>query len=421
MTLSEAAASRSMALSKAARQRGVVALLAITFLMYCGFFMVIPLVSVHYVENLGFTAATVGIALALRQLLQQGITLVGGMLADLLGVRMLIGAGVLLRAVGFVSLAWAVTPTLLFLAMVLSALGGALFEAPSRAALAALTEEEERARVYSINGVVGGLGMTVGPLVGALLLRLNFQTVALSAAACFLAVFFVALLLPPVKVSTGQQPMGAGLRLAFSDRPFLIFTALLMGYWFMWVQITLSLPLTAERLTGNPDTVGLVYALNSGLTVLLQYPLLRLAERRQRPMPLLIIGMAVMALGLAAVAVAPTLPALLACVVIFTLGAILAAPTQQSLTASLADERALGTYFGVSALALAFGGALGNLSGGILTDAARALGAPAVPWLTFGLVGLGSAIGLAMLAEALQRRRATAHLVAPIQILNRKS
>jgi DHA1 family multidrug resistance protein-like MFS transporter len=412
-----------MTLSKAARTRGIVALLAITFLMYCGFFMVIPMVSVYYVESLGFAAATVGIALALRQLLQQGITLVGGMLADLVGVRGLIGAGVLLRAVGFVSLAWAVTPPLLLLSMVLSALGGALFDAPSRAALAALAEEDERARVYSINGVAGGLGMTVGPLVGAMLLRLNFQTVALSAAGCFLAVFLVTLLLPPVKVSTGQQPMSAGLRLAFGDRPFLVFTALLMGYWFMWVQITLSLPLAAERLTGNPDTVGLVYALNSGLTVLLQYPVLRLAERRLRPMSLLIVGVAIMALGLASVAVASTLPALLACVVVFTGGAILASPTQQSVTASLADERALGTYFGVSSLALAFGGALGNLSGGFLTDAARSAGIPALPWLTFGLVGLGAAGGLAMLARALQGGINTAHLVAPPRaspIANRK-
>jgi DHA1 family multidrug resistance protein-like MFS transporter len=402
-----------MTLSSAARRRGVYALLAINFLMYCGFFMVIPLVSVHYVEDLGFVATVVGLALALRQLLQQGIAVFGGMLADVIGVRALIGAGVLIRAVGFTTLAWADTAPLLFLAMVLSALGGALFEAPSRAAIAALTGEEERVRFFALNSVIGGLGMTVGPLLGAVLLRLNFQTVALSAAACFVAVFGVTLLLPAVKVATVGQRMGDGLRLAFADRTFVIFTALLMGYWFMWVQITLSIPLAAERITRSADTVSLVYALNAGLTVALQYPLLRLAERWLRPLPLLIVGMAIMALGLAAVAAAPGLVALLACVVLFTLGGILATPTQQSVTASLADERALGSYFGVNSLALAFGGALGNLSGGLLTDVARAAGLPALPWLVFGLIGLGAAIGLAMLADALRGRPAAAHLIAP--------
>jgi DHA1 family multidrug resistance protein-like MFS transporter len=401
-----------MELSSSTRRRGVIALLAITFLMYCGFFMVIPLVSVYYVESLGFAAALVGLALALRQLLQQGITLLGGMLADLLGVRALIAAGVLIRAVGFISLAWASTPALLFLAMVLSALGGAFFEAPSRAAIAALTEEHERARFYSLSGVIGGLGMTIGPLVGALLLRLNFQAVALVAAGCFGVVFLVTMLiLPPIRVAMGDQSMSDGLRLALRDRTFLIFTALLMGYWFMWVQITLSLPLAAERLTNSTDSVSLIYSLNAGLTVVLQYPVLGLAERRLRPMPILIIGMALMALGLGAVAAATTMPILLVCVVVFTIGSLLATPTQQSVTASLADPRAFGTYFGVNALALAFGGALGSLAGGFLTDTARLIGVPALPWLTFGLVGLGAAIGLAMLAELLQRRPATAHLV----------
>ncbi|MCX7790436.1 MAG: MFS transporter [Chloroflexaceae bacterium] len=400
----------------AARRRGLIALMAITFLMYAGFFMVIPLVSVYYVEHLGFAATLVGLALALRQLLQQGFTLVGGVLADRFGVRGLIGAGVLVRAAGFISLAWANSPGLLFIAMILSALGGALFEAPSRAAVAALTREEERGRFYSLTGVISGLGMTLGPLAGALLLRLNFQAVALGAAACFGLVFVIVLwLLPPIRVAAERLSLGSGLNLVLHDRTFLVFTALTMGYWFMWVQITLSLPLAAERLTGNPEAVGVVYALNAGMTVLFQYSVFRFAERFLRPLPIMIIGMALMALGLGAVAAAGDIGALLACVAIFTLGSILATPTQQSITASLADPRALGSYFGVNALALAFGGALGNLAGGALTDAARRVGQPALPWLTFALLGLGGAIGLAMLAERLQHRRSTAHLVIATQ------
>lgn len=399
-----------MTLTLTVRRRGLVALLTITFLMYCGFFMVIPLVSVRYVEGLGFAAATVGLALAVRQLLQQGITVVGGMLADRFGVRGLIGLGVLIRAGGFVLLAFAISPSLLFLSMVLSALGGALFEAPSRAAVAALALPEERARYYSLSSVIGGLGMTIGPLVGAWLITFNFQTVCLAAAACFVLVTGVVLLLPPVRVAEGGSTIFSGVGMALRDRTFLIFTGLLMGYWFMWVQLTISLPLVAQRLTGTSASVAWVYTLNSGMTVLLQYPALRLAERHLPLMPMLILGMALMALGLGTVAVASSFVALLVCVFIFTLGTLLATPTQQSLTAALADQRALGSYFGVNALALAFGGGVGNFSGGLLTDASRAAGMPALPWLTFGLVGLGAAIGLAVLGKHLQGRQATAYL-----------
>jgi hypothetical protein len=73
--------------------------------------------------------------------------------------------------------------------------------------------------------------------------------------------------------------------------------------------------------------------------------------------------------------------ALLACVACFSLGALLVAPSQQTVTAELANPAALGSYFGVAALALALGGGLGNLAGGALYGLGRQLGAPALPWL----------------------------------------
>lgn len=400
-----------MELSSAARRRGLAALLATNFLMFGGFFMIIPLVSVYFVEHLGLAAFVVGMALALRQLIQQGTTMFGGALADRFGVRALIGAGVLIRAVGFLSMAWASEPAGLFASLVLSALGGALFDAPSRAAMAALTSEESRARFFAINGVVGNLGMIIGPLVGAALLRYNFAVVCMVAASCFVVIFGAVLLLPPVRVADSQQRMSFGLGLAFRDRTFVTFTALLMGYWFMWVQLTLSLPLAAERLTGSSDAVGWIYAFNAGMTVLLQYPALRLVERWLRPMPILVIGVALMALGLGSVAVVGDLAGLLICVGIFTAGTLLATPTQQTVAAALADPRALGSYFGVNSLALAFGGSLGNLTGGLLIDLARGVGRPGIAWLTFASIGLLSAFGLMLLSYYLLRQRVTAHLV----------
>ena len=65
-------------LSDAARRRGLIAILGDTFFMWGGFFMVIPLISVHYVDDLGWPAASIGLVLAARQLTQQGLTLPGG-------------------------------------------------------------------------------------------------------------------------------------------------------------------------------------------------------------------------------------------------------------------------------------------------------------------------------------------------------
>jgi MFS transporter, DHA1 family, multidrug resistance protein len=396
-------------LSDATRRRGLIVILGDTFFMWGGFFMVIPLISVHYVDDLGWSAASIGLVLAVRQLTQQGLTLPGGMLADRVGAKWLICGGMLLRAAGFACMAWANTFPLLLASAMLAAIGGSLFESPRSAAIAALTNATNRARYYSLLGVVGGLGMTLGPLLGALLLRTNFSIVALVAASCYLVTFLLTVLfLPAVQVSSEQHGLTYGIALALHDRPFMIFNVLLMGYWFMWVQLSISLPLVARAISGTSDAVSWIYTLNAGMTVLLQYPLLRLAERKLRPLPILVLGVVAMALGLGGIGLAGSVTALLLCVALFSAGALLASPTQQTVTAGFANPTALGSYFGVNALALALGGGLGNYSGGLLYGVGQQFEAPALPWLVFCAVGMISALGLALLQHRQNSARAGA-------------
>ncbi len=388
------------ALSQAARRRGLITLLVTTFLMWGGFFMVIPLISVYYVDRLGWAATSIGLVLAVRQFTQQGLTPISGMLADRLGVKGLICAGLMLRTVGFAAMAVAHTFPVLLVSALLAALGGSLFESPKSAAIAALTDQSNRTRFFSLVGVVSGLGLTIGTQIGVMLLSIDFASVALGAAACFLCTFMVCLIfLPPVKVASGDNSAGLtyGLRLALRDRAFMLYNTLLMGYWFMWVQLSISLPLAAKNVSGTADAVSWVYAINSGMTILLQYPLVRLVSRWLRPMAILVLGMALMALGLGGVALAGTVPALLGCVVLFATGALLATPSQQTVTAELASPAALGSYFGINSLALAVGGGAGNLSGGLLYDVGRRLDFPHLPWLVFCGVGLMAAAGLALM------------------------
>jgi DHA1 family multidrug resistance protein-like MFS transporter len=410
-------------LTQTQRHRGLTVLLIDTFLMFAGFFMLVPLISVYYVEQLGFAAAAIGIVLAARQLTQQGLTLFGGALADRWGAKGLICWGMVIRAFAFAGLAWATTFNLLLALCVLAAIGGALFDAPKSAAIAALAEPSERTRFFSLTGIAGGLGMTVGPLVGALLLQTNFQLVCFVSAASFAIAALVTIIgLPAVQTSEGQTSIVEGLGLAVRNRRFVLFTMLLGGFWFMWVQLSISLTLVAQR-WGTPtlatpfgpfmvNGVAWIYGLNAGLTVALQYPLLRLVERWLRPLVILVLGIALMAVGLGLVAMAHSLGALLGCVVLFSFGAMLVQPTQQSVTAQLADPRALGAYFGFSALALAFGGGLGNYLGGWLYDAARRWQTPALPWIIFCGIGLSVAVGLALL-DYIAIRNDEQHKTAP--------
>ncbi len=413
-------------LTLAQRRRGLAVLLVDSFLMFGGFFMLVPLISVHYVQDLGFAAAAVGIVLAARQMTQQGLTLVGGALADQWGAKGLICGGMAIRTAAFAGLAWASTFNLLLVLCILAAVGGALFDAPKNAAIAGLSDPVDRNRFFSLNGIAGGLGMTVGPLIGSLLLRADFRFVCFASAATFALAGIITLIgLPKIPVAEGKTSMGGGLALAVRNHRFVVFTTLLSGFWFMWVQLSISLTLAAQRWGASViemplgavsvNNVAWIYGLNAGLTVLLQYPVLLLVERWFRPLPIMVVGTAVMASGLGLVAMADNFAMLLGCVVLFSLGAMLVQPTQQTVTAQLADPRALGAYFGFSALALAFGGGLGNYLGGWLYDAAQRWDFQALPWLVFCAIGLSVAFGLAVLDRVQIRAAAGASAALPSQ------
>lgn len=117
-----------------------------TTLVILGFFVVMPMISLRFVDQLGWAAGLVGLALGLRQLTQQGLGIFGGSLADRFGARPLIVGGMLLRAAGFFSLAWAESGTMLIFSCFLSGLGGCLFDPPRAALVIKFTRPRQRGR-----------------------------------------------------------------------------------------------------------------------------------------------------------------------------------------------------------------------------------------------------------------------------------
>ena len=381
--------------SPAIVRRGLTATLLLWFLMNAGFFLLIPLLSVHFVDELGWAAAFIGLVLALRQFLQQGLTVFGGALADRIGAKRLIMAGILVRTVSFVIMGFAVTHTAVLLAGLMAALGGALFDAPSKAVVAAMAPEEKLNDLYAKVGILQNAARTVGPLLGGLLIQFDFQVVGLAAAGFFLVAFFIAWAgLPDIAVSTQTQNVTTGLRLALQDRAFVLYTALMMGYWFMWVQLSIALPLEAIKLSGSNSSVAILFTVNAVIAIVLQVPVLRLAQRFLLPLPMLIVGILLMAVGLGSVAWASTSWQLYQSIFFFALGTILVMPNAQTVAATMANPAARGAYFGVNSLALAIGGGIGQITGGTAVDLAATLNIPALPWMISAAAGLIAAAGL---------------------------
>ncbi|MGW4648455.1 MFS transporter [Kitasatospora sp. NPDC004289] len=358
-----------------------------------GFYLLIPYLATHLGGDLGMSAVAVGVVLGVRNLSQQGLFILGGSAADRLGARGVIIAGCGLRTLGFGLFALGDGLPVLLAASLLSGLAGALFNPAVRAYLAQ-EAGERRAEAFALFSVFANTGALLGPVLGTVLLLVDFRVAALTAAGIF-AVLTVAqaLVLPVHRVEpTGTRVLGDW-REVLTDRPFLAFSLALVGLYALESQLYLLLPQAARETTGWEGAVGLLFLVSTVVNLALQ---LRITARLQQlggRGRWIAVGMLVAGLGFLPPLLIPgPVPVLLA-VVLLRIGVMISQPFVLELIPAFGRERLTGTYYGVFYLISGLAAALGNAAVGWAMDAARW-----APWL------LCCALGLACAAAVARRR-----------------
>ena len=378
-----------------ARNLGKYFLLVDNMLVVLGFFVVFPLISIRFVDQMGWAALMVGIALGLRQFVQQGLGIFGGALADRFGAKPMIVTGMLMRAAGFASMGIAHEPWVLWLSCFLSGLGGTLFDPPRSALVVKLVRPQERGRFFSLLMMQDSAGAVIGALLGSWLLQYDFRLVCAAGAVLFiLCALFNAWLLPDWKLSTVKAPVREGLQRVLQDKRFVAYVLTLTGYYMLAVQVMLMLPLMVNDIAGSASAVKWMYAIEAALSLTLLYPIARWSEKRFRLEQRLMAGLLLMTLSMLPIGMVSSLQQLFMLICTFYIGSIISEPARETLGASLADPRARGSYMGFSRLGLAFGGALGYAGGGWFFDAGKAMGQPELPWAMLALVGLITLLAL---------------------------
>jgi len=381
--------------SNRARKLGKRFILLDNLLVVAGFNVVFPMIGLHFVDQLGWAAASVGLALGIRQVSQQGLALFGGSLTDRFGGKPLIVLGMLLRALGFVLMGFSSTAAQLLVACVFSGLGGSLFD-PARGALVVkLVRPAERPRFYSRLIMQECAAAVGGALLGTFLLSFDFRWTAVGGCVIFmLAALANALLLPAYRTSTPGTGAFTAMQMPLRDKPFLLLVLTLSGYYVLQTQLMLGVPVLVMKLTGTPQSVAWMYGMEAVLAVSLLYPMARLAERHFSLESRLIVGVGVMALSIGMLSLARGAAGVFATVAVFYIGSLFADPAREALVARFAQAKARASYIGLSRIGLALGGLFGYTTSGYLMDRGRAIGMPALPWLVLSSIGLVTALAL---------------------------
>ncbi|WP_354638241.1 MFS transporter [Kitasatospora camelliae] len=361
-----------------------------------GFYLLVPYLAGHLGQDLGLSAAAVGAVLGARNLSQQGLFILGGSAADRLGPRGVIIAGCALRSVGFALFALGDGLPVLIAASVLSGLAGALFNPAVRAYLA--REAGERtAEAFALFNVFASTGALIGPLLGGVLLLVDFRAAALAAAGVFtLLTVAQALALPARRVRPTRTALLGDWREAAGDRRFGAFAAALAGLYVLESQLYLLLPEAARRATGWNGAASLLFLTSTLANLALQLRITRRLQHSGGRGRWIAVGLLVTGLAFLPPLVSDGLPALLVTVLLLQLGVMTAQPFVMELIPAFGRPDLTGTYFGLFYLLSGLAAALGNAAVGRAMDAA-----PWAPWLLCCALGLAGAAAVTLL-----RRRA---------------
>ncbi|MFJ4364494.1 MDR family MFS transporter [Streptomyces chartreusis] len=369
-----------------------------------GFFAVLPFLAEHLGQAVGMAGWLVGFVLGLRTFSQQGLFVVGGALADRYGIRPVVLTGCALRIAGFVWLGYATATGAVIGAVLLIGFAAALFSpaVESEVARQAVLWEEggggSRTRVLALLTVAGQAGAFVGPLLGALLLAVDFRTVCLAGAGIFVLVLAGhAWLLPQRIPGRGGVRLRGGLGKLLRNRRFLALCCAYGAYLLAYNQLYLALPDEVERATGSQAALAWLFALSSLLVVIAQLPVTRWVGERLTLRRSMVAGLLLIAAGFTVVAAArpahwtgtaALLPSA-GFVVLLTLGQMLVAPVARAWIPDLAEEGRLGLYTGALSSISGLIVLIGSSATGTLLDS----GLPAaVPWLVLAAVPV-AAIG----------------------------
>lgn len=378
----------------AVRSRSSLAVLfVIVFIDLLGFGMVIPVMPL-YAERLGASEAATGWLSTGYSLMQFVFAPIWGRLSDRVGRRPVLLVSIAMTAVAFLlyGAAWSF-PVLLLSRLFAGAATANI--AIAQAYVADVTPPEGRAKGMGIIGAAFGLGFVLGPAIGGILTQHALSTPGFAAAALATAngvAAFLILAEPEHRIVPERRRGRIAAIVEEMGRPGV--RRLLLVY-FLSVAAFSAMESTyaflAKGRYGLSDRhVSWVFAYIGVLVVVVQGGLVGPLTRRFGEKPLLVLGLALEGLALAALPFASGLGGLLAATAPLAIGSGLANPAMTSLLSRASSAEDQGGTLGIGQSSAAVGRIVGPLSGTYTFDAS-----PAYPYLggaalmsVAGLVGL---------------------------------
>jgi dipeptide/tripeptide permease len=331
----------------------------------------------------------------------------GGAVADRMGFRRALSLAYLILScsyflLGSIAAPWLapirnivpITALVTFILM-LPALGIALVKPSVVGTTARASKENVRSIGYSIYYTLVNIGGAAGPYVASWVHRNMSVENVFRVAALSVAVMFFAVLLffkEPRKAgeveTTSMAQVGKNFVTVLGNPRFMIFLLIFTGYWIVYWQEFITLPLyIVKYISPTADTELLL--VSGPLTVITLTVAINLLMQKVPAMQAITLGTLVSGLAWLILVFFPSVPMVVVTLVGIALGEIIQSPRYYDYISRLAPSGQQGTYMGFAFLPIGIGSLVGGWFGGkLLHHFGEVTHHPAGMWWTVAGVGV---------------------------------
>lgn len=357
-----------------------------TFLNKFGMF-VMPFLTL-YLTSRGYTVGEASVAVGVYGVGNLLASFLGGHLADYIGRQKTIVLSMFSGAVMMLLLSQAHSFPLILALTLLTGLTNEFYRPASSALLTDLVPASRRITAFGTLRMAFNAGFAFGPATAGFLAAYGFFWLFAGDAATSALFGIVALFALPRIVPTHKKnaTWSTALGVLRRDRKLhqLLLANLAIGIVFCQTVSTFGLYVIHQGFSAA--TYGAIISMNGVMVVLMELPLTTIT-RKFPPRRVMAVGYTLVGLGFGLNGLAHTVPALLACMVIFTLGEMITMPTSIAYLANLAPPDMRGRYMGVSGLTWSTALILAPVTGMKLFTVS-----PAAYWIDCAALGMFAAM-----------------------------
>lgn len=367
---------------------------------YYGMFVVLSIYLTNPISEggLGFTNSQRGIMQAIVTAIIYLLPVLGGAIADRFGFKKVLLAAFVCMTSGYYFMGQFNTYALVFASFLLLAVGASIFKPVISATISKSTTKNNDTIGFGIFYMIVNIGGFIGPFVASRLRDLNWNYVFIMSAVVILINFILLWFYkePGREKSKSNESLGTvifqifrNMSIALSDKKFLLFIIIMIGFWTTYWQIYFTLPVYITQWVNTSDIynssgfiastigtkvngVGLIrpeQIINiAAFTIIFFQVIISSLVMKIRPVSSIIFGGIVIAIGMGQFAFHITGLYFVMGIVIIAFGEMSSSPRIQEYIGRIAPADKVALYMGVSYLPMAGGNLIGGLLSGFLYD-----------------------------------------------------